>query len=161
MKKILLIGFVIVAVIGGLVAFFTNAMKKITYSYTLNGGNISKFNIQDFLNTSTGAILTVTINVLIKNLNNFYIPVNYLYYEIYYANKLLGKSANTENNKRSVKILANSETRVIQDIDVFVSQSALGIAKDALLKTGSEYTVKIFANVFIFNIKLNNLKFKA
>jgi hypothetical protein len=161
MKKIIILLVAFSAVIAGAYFFVTEAVKKISYTYSFSGITLGNFKVSDFLNTNTGAMVTITMNVVINNLNNFSIPINYLYYEFYYKNNLLGKSADTKNNKMRIKIIANGKTGVNQNIDVFISQANLGILTDKLAKHESDYTVKIFANVFLFNVRLNNITFKA
>lgn len=148
MKKFLLIIVLIIILIG---VYFYTAIQKFTYDYKVLS---FKTGYIDIINGN--ATIHLTLQITMNGPFFFNIPVNYLYYEIYYGNSLLGKSNHASsfviNKKPSVTVIT-------QDVDLILNKTNLQVALNYAKKIPTEYTVRIITNVFGFNINIGNIKF--
>lgn len=129
-------------------AYCVYAVKNSAYEYKIISYRPKVINLK------TESILDLTIEIMIKSAFFFNIPVQSLYYEIYYKDALLGSS-----QKSSFDLLAGKENRVIQKVDVRVNYKTMEVVEKFLSKTPVDYKIKIYATIMSISINLKNIKF--
>lgn len=148
MKKILL---AILLIIIAFVAYILYAIKNFSYDYVIEGYKPKTIDIG-----AGKAVINIAMKVIINNSLFFSIPIQSLYYEIYYKGNLLGKSADSSG----FKILPKPKTtEVRQSVDIYIDKKNIQVAQNYLTKTPTEYTGKVFVRVMGIPIKVTNLKF--
>ncbi len=150
-KTWIIIGSIIAAL--GVVAWYAwSSVKNITYKCSVKGLKLGKFSL-------SGGEVTLNLNVELNNGNPFAINIKGLYYEVYYKGALLAKSASTATNQQPIELPAKSSEAVKQDVQVMITKNNLGAATGILSQTPTDFTAKVKANIFGFNIDLKDLKF--
>lgn len=148
MKKILL---TILLIIVAFIACILHAIKNFNYDYVIEGYKPKSINIAE-----GKAVINIALKVIINSSLFFAIPVQALYYEIYYKGNLLGKSADSSG----FKILAKPDTtEVKQSINIYIDKKNIQVAQNYLTKTPTEFTGKVFMKIMGVSIKVTNLKF--
>jgi LEA14-like dessication related protein len=146
MKKILI---ALLILISAFAIYISVTFKKLDYDFT-----VEKFTPVK-LNAAEGGIINLVLSIVIKNPFFFSVPVQGLYYEIYYKDSILGKSADTSG----FTILSKQDTTIKQSVDLTINKTTLEVAKNYLFKKPTDFTAKVYVKVFGINIKLTNLKF--
>ncbi len=124
-------------------------IKEIDYSFAVKSFLPKKINLLG------ESIINVALEITIKSPFFFPIPIKYLYYEIYYNSNLLGKSSDTSG----FTLNPNSSTPVSQSVDIYIDKNNLAVLQNYLAKKQTDYTAKIYVNVFGLSLKLKDIKF--
>lgn len=117
------------------------------------------FNVKEYkpvrINPTEGGVINIVLDIIIKSPFFFNIPVQSLYYEIYYSDNLLGKSVDTSG----FTIKAKEDTLITQKIDITIDRVTINVAKNYLLKKPTDFIAKVYVRFLGIPIKLTNIKF--
>ncbi len=130
-------------------AYVMSAIKKIDYTFAVKSFLPKKVDL------SGTSIINIALEIIIKSPFFFPVPIRYLYYEIYYIGNLLGKSDDTSG----FTLKSNTSTPVSQSIDVYIDKKNLPVIQNYLFKKKTDYTAKIYVNIFGLSLKLKDIKF--
>jgi hypothetical protein len=148
MKKIIIGLVVLISIIG---TYLYLMFQKLTYDYKMVSYNMGKV---DLLNQN--ATVTIVLDIIINSPLFFNIPINYLYYEIYFKDNLLGKSNHATNFIIKKK---PGVTTITESVDIILDKTNIEVATNYIKKIPTEYKVSIIVNLFGINLRLNNIKF--
>jgi len=101
---------------------------------------------KEVLQGITGNIGTVNVDLFISNKNNFYIPVNGLYAEIYYGGNLIAKSTQPQGK---FIIPENGNIAVRHSITVVLGGATYNAIGRIIAKKPTEFTYKLKASAWI------------
>ncbi len=145
--KIAIAGFLLLLVAFAL--YIKDAVSKFEYKLEVLSYTVVKIDLDQ------EAIINVILKITLMNSLFFSLPVNLLYYEIYFRDNLLGKSSGAT----TFKINASPEPTIItESIDLFIDKTNIEVASNFLLKRPTEFTVKVVTRVFGITINLKNIK---
>lgn len=117
------------------------------------------FNVKEYkpvrINATEGGVINIVLDIIIKSPLFFSVPVQSLYYEIYYRDHLLGKSVDTSG----FTIKPKSDTTITQKIDITMDRVTIDVVKNYVLKKPTDFLVKVYVKFLGINIKLTNIKF--
>ena len=102
---------------------------------------------------SSGALVNFSGTVRNHNAGK---KVKSLYYEVYYKDRLLGRSAGYSDFVIRKK---GEETRFDQSVDLVINKYNIEVATNYLAKTSTDFTAMLMANVMGVNISLKKIKF--
>ncbi len=145
-KKILI---AVVLILVAIAAYIKYALSKFEYSFVL------KSYVPKSINIKGTSVVQIVLDISIKSAFFFSVPISTLYYEIYYKNGLLGKSANIS----SFTLIPNETIHLIAPIDIYINNENAQVAINYLSKTPTNFTAKVKVNVFGIGIKLTELNF--
>ncbi len=148
LKKILLgILFLLIS----FAVYIKYALSKFDYDFNIVKYTATKIDIKN-----GEAIINVVVDVFLKSSLFFSLPVNLLYYEIYYNENLLGKSVGASSFNIEPE---PTVSKISQSIDLIVDKKNIQVALNYLSKTPTDFTAKIIVDVAGFKFTLKNLKF--
>jgi LEA14-like dessication related protein len=145
-KKILIS---VILILVAFAAYLKYAVSKFEYTFNLKSYTAKSINI-----TGTSTV-QIVLDIAIKSALFFSIPVNSLYYEIYYKNNLLGKSANIT----AFTLVPGEFVNITEPVDIFINNENAQVAINYISKIPTDFTAKIKVTVFGIGIKLTELRF--
>lgn len=144
---------ILIAVLLLLIAFTVYvkiAVSKFDYKLEVLSYKIMKIDLDK------EAIINILLKITLFNSLFFPLPVNLLYYEVYFKDNLIGKSAGAS----SFEISASPVPTVIaESIDMYLDKTNIEVARNYIFKKPTDFTIKVVANIFGITINLKNIKF--
>jgi hypothetical protein len=141
----------LILIIGAFALYLAMAIKKMQYDYKVTSYTVKSIDLEE-----GKAIVSLTLDIMIRSSLFFSIPVGFLYYQVFYKGNELGRSTNT----KGFTILKNPEpTKVSQSIDIYIDKKNIQIAENFIRKKPTEFTVFLIVSVFGIKLRLKELKF--
>lgn len=149
MKKALLF---IVIIIVALLGYTAYAGFNTDYDYEIAGYKPVKVDWGKM-----EAVLNIVINLTVKSGFMFNIPVDYLYYEVYYKGNTIGKSADTSGFTLKKK---PESTPITQSIDIHLNETNMQVVRNYITKQPTDFELRVHIGIFGFiKIGLKKIKF--
>jgi hypothetical protein len=150
-NKAVLIILIILFLLAAAGAYLYQAFQKFDYKINVVSYRAKQINIVRF-----EGIITLTLGIMIKSSLNFKIPVNYLFYEVYYKDNWVGRS--TDTSAFTIKA-SPEESNITQTLDININKQNIEIAQNYINKKPTEFIIKVIVNVFGINIRLKKIPF--
>jgi LEA14-like dessication related protein len=146
-KKILLI---ILFLFIAAAAYLKYAVSKFEYSFSIKEYKPARIDLGE------GAVINIILNLIIKSSLFFSVPVESLYYEVYYKDKMIGKSA----GRSGFIIKKKGETTAFdQSIDVIINKNNIEVIKNYINKVPTDFVARVMVTVFGISISLKKINF--
>lgn len=145
-KKIIITVLILVL---ALAIYVSIAIKKLEYDFEIKSYKPIR------INATEGGVISVLVSILIKNPLFFNVPIQALYYEVFYKDSLLGKSADFSN----FNLKAGETTTVNQSVELNINKTTLQVAKNYILKQPTDFTAKVYVKFLGISIRLTKIKF--
>lgn len=146
MNKILIVALILISIF---VVYIKLSLSKLTYAFSLKEYKPIR------INATEGGVINIVIDLVVFNPLIFNIPIQALYYEIYYKNHLLGRSADVSG----FNLKSKDNTEFIQSVDVHIDKRTIDVARNYITKTPTEFTAKVYVKFLDMGINLKNIKF--